>query len=36
VSDLAFVLFLLIVIWMVDQIVNSGGGGVRRCRAPLC
>jgi hypothetical protein len=34
-SDLAFVLFIAIVIWLATSIDGGGGGGGRRSRVPV-
>jgi hypothetical protein len=35
-SDLTYVLFLAMIVWLADYLLNSGGGsGGRRCRVPL-
>jgi hypothetical protein len=35
-SDLTYVLFLAMIVWLADYLLNSGGGGGgRRCRVPI-
>ena len=34
-SDMLYVLFLILVIWLAIELWNDGGGGGRRARVPL-
>ena len=34
-SDMLYVLFLILVIWLAIELWNDGGGGGHRARVPL-
>jgi hypothetical protein len=35
-SDVTYILFLAMVVWLADHLVDrGGGGGGRRCRVPV-